>query len=87
MDIRHIAGLAALHLDDDETEIYRRDMEAIMAMIDQLPEVSGDMLPDPSDAMLLREDLVADCPCTREALLQNAPQTRDGCVVVPKTVD
>ena len=87
MDIRHIADLAALHLNDREAHAYERDMERILKMIRQLPDTEEIPTPVSRRKMLLREDEAIPSSITQEDMLQNAPKVIDGCVVVPKTVE
>ena len=62
-------------------------MEKIVDMIQNLPQLdyTGALI-DPSNPMILREDTAAQ-HFKRDALMQNAPQTKAGCVVVPKVVE
>lgn len=87
MDIAHIAKLSRLHLEPEQLAKLERDMEAIVAMIDDLPNVKDTLSVDPSNVMRLREDIAEDNKYKREALLANAPSVQAGCLVVPKTVE
>ncbi len=88
IDVQHLAKLARLHLDDKEIEKFGRDMENIVAMVEGLPDTSGDASGlDPEHPMKLREDVISTEKITREELLSNAPKMQAGCVVVPKTVE
>ncbi len=87
IDIKHIAKLSRLKVSDDEVEKFEKEMQAIIQMIENLPQLdaSGPLI-DPSNPMKLRKDMV-DHPYRREDILKNAPQTQAGCVVVPKVVE
>ncbi len=87
IDIKHIAKLSRLKVSDDEVEKFEKEMQAIIQMIENLPQLdaSGALI-DPSNPMKLRKDVV-DHPYRREDILKNAPQTQAGCVVVPKVVE
>lgn len=87
IDIKHIAKLARLRIEDDKLEKFEKDMEAIVAMVDRLPETEGELTLDPDNAMVLREDKSVTNKFRREELLANAPQVQAGCLVVPKTVE
>lgn len=87
IDIKHIAKLARLRIEDDKLEKFEKDMEAIVAMVDRLPETEGELTLDPDNAMVLREDKAVTNKFRREELLANAPQVQAGCLVVPKTVE
>ncbi len=85
-DIRHIARLARLRLEDGEIETLCAQMEQIMEMVSSIPaldeEASGLV---PADPMALRGDEVTPS-MPREEILANAPQQEAGCFVVPRFV-
>lgn len=87
IDIMHIAKLARLKIGADEAEKFERQMQDIIGMVEQIPELTDDCADvDPTHPMELRCDEIR--PSTkREELLKNAPQVQAGCVVVPKTVE
>ena len=70
IDIKHIAKLARLRIEDD-----------------QLPDIQDEMTLDPDNPMILRKDVAVQDKFTRQELMQNAPQVKAGCLVVPKTVE
>lgn len=87
IDVRHIAKLSRLRLEEDEAERFEREMLSIVSMVENIPplEDTGALI-DPEHPMELRDDVPA-ARMKRELLLQNAPQTQAGCVVVPKVVE
>lgn len=88
IDVKHLAKLARLRIEDDKLAKFEKDMESIVAMVEQLPEVSDDASGlDPEHPMKLREDVEGKDKLTRNELLANAPKMQAGCVVVPKTVE
>lgn len=87
IDIRHIAKLSRLSIGEDQVERFQREMENIVAMVERLPAVENQTLGvDPADGMELRKDEIRPS-LRREVVLQNAPQSAAGCIVVPKTVE
>ena len=87
IDIRHIAKLSRLSIEEDKLERFQREMENIVAMVEKLPAVENQTLAvDPADRMELRKDEVRPS-LRRELVLMNAPQSAAGCIVVPKTVE
>ena len=87
IDIRHIAKLSRLSIGEDQVERFQREMENIVAMVEKLPPVENQTLGvDPADGMELRRDEIRPS-LRREVVLQNAPQSAAGCIVVPKTVE
>lgn len=86
IDVRHTAALAKLRLDEDKIEQFAAQMQDIVSMVEQLPEIDSELtLADRSNPMLLRADEIGPS-LTRDELLGNAPQKQAGCIVVPKTV-
>lgn len=87
IDIKHIAKLSRLKVDDSEIEKFEKDMENIVSMIENLSDLedTGSLL-DKDNSMVLRED-VAQNNFKRDELMQNAPEIKAGCVVVPKVVE
>ena len=87
IDIKHIAKLSRLRIEDDKLEKFEKDMESIVNMVDRLPDVEGTLYLNPKDTMTLREDKAVTDKFKREELLKNAPEVQAGCLVVPKTVE
>lgn len=88
IDIRHIAKLSRLKIEDDKLEKFEKDMETIVNMVDDMPNVDGTLdLLDEENPMTLREDKAVTDKFRREELLANAPEVQAGCLVVPKTVE
>lgn len=87
IDLDKVAQLARLSIDPEKREMFEQQMQAIVAMVENLPQMEEDYAGvDPAHPMRLREDVVRPS-LRREAILANAPQTQAGCVVVPKTVE
>lgn len=87
IDIKHVAKLSRLRIEDDKLEKFEKDMESIVNMVDKLPDVEGTLDLNPKDTMTLREDKAITDKFKREELLKNAPEVQAGCLVVPKTVE
>ena len=87
IDIRHIAKLARLKVDDSQIEKIEAQMQSIVDMVEDLPDVEEDLIVDPNNAMELRKDVAVPNKFTREELTKNAPNIKAGCFVVPKTVE
>jgi aspartyl-tRNA(Asn)/glutamyl-tRNA(Gln) amidotransferase subunit C len=87
IDIKHIARLARLHVDENEIKRFEHDMSGIVAMVEKLPEFDDTRIPlNEKDAMPFREDEISPS-MKREKILQNAPKVEAGCVVVPRIVE
>lgn len=87
IDIKHIAKLSRLRIEDDKLAKFEKDMEAIVAMVDRLPDIEEELTLDAKDAMPLRKDEAVPNKFTRDELIANAPEVQAGCLVVPKTVE
>ena len=87
IDIRHVAKLARLKIDDSELERYESEMSDIIRMVEAMPEINEELIIDPNNAMHLREDKLAEDKLSRDVMLKNAPKVVAGCVVVAKTVE
>lgn len=84
IDIKHIAKLSRLKLEDNQMEKFQKQMQDIVAMVELLPETAGSLNIDPANRMELRKDEIIPS-IRREALLANAPEIAAGCVAVPQT--
>ena len=87
IDIKHIAKLARLRIEDDQLDKFESEMENIVGMVEKLPDIQDEMTLDPDNPMILRKDVAVQDKFTRQELMQNAPQVKAGCLVVPKSVE
>lgn len=81
-EVRHVAELARVNLDDDEVEEFSAQFADILEYFDALddvPEVEAE-----SDLVnVMRPDEVRDS-LDREEALRNAPETEDGFFKGPR---
>ncbi|MBQ7757011.1 MAG: Asp-tRNA(Asn)/Glu-tRNA(Gln) amidotransferase subunit GatC [Oscillospiraceae bacterium] len=87
IDIKHIAKLSRLHIEDEKLSKFEADMQNIVDMVEKLPDINEELTLDENNAMTLREDKAVLNKYTRQELMQNAPSVKAGCLVVPKTVE
>ena len=87
IDIKHIAKLARLRIEDDQLDKFESEMQNIVGMVEKLPDIQDEMTLDPDNPMILRKDVAVQDKFTRQEIMQNAPQVKAGCLVVPKTVE
>lgn len=93
--IEYVGILAKLELNDEEKERAKKDMGSMLDYIDRLNELDTTGVEPMSHVFpvnnVFREDVVtADDDAAmenRDNILKNAPESRDGSFVVPKTVD
>lgn len=88
--IEYVAALAKLDLSGEEKEKARKDLGSILSYMDTMNELDTDHIEPLSHVFpirnVFREDVVVNEP-NREILLSNAPASKDGCFMVPKTVE
>ena len=86
-DVRKVAKLARLELPEDQIETYTDQLEEILSYVDQLQEINTENIPPTTRAVevvnAMREDLV-EVNCSREDLLNQAPQWEGDFFRVPK---
>lgn len=85
IDVKRIANLAKLQLDDAQIPALEQQMKDILGMVEDLPELDDAITVDASNAMVLRPDEIMPS-LARDEVLANAPKKQAGCIVVPKTV-
>ena len=88
--IEYVGILAKLELSEEEKAQARQDMAKMLEYIDKLNELDTDGVEPMSHVFsvsnVFREDVVTNMD-ERTVILGNAPVKRDGCFVVPKTVE
>ena len=86
-DVRHVAKLARIGLDDEELDRYRADLGGILEHIGRIAELDLRGVPPTSHPLDLVNELGDDVPwesCLRGVLLQLAPDPApDGFRVPP----
>jgi len=89
-DIKSIAHLARLGLDENSLEPLAADLSTMLTLVEQLQAVdTKDVEPmaHPANAeLLLRDDEVSE-PNQRETLQAPAPSTEDGYFLVPRVIE
>ncbi len=87
--IEYVGILAKLELSGEERERAEKDMGRMLDYIDKLSELDTEGVEPMTHVFpvqnVFREDIVTNSD-TREQLLSNAPEQKDGMFVVPKTV-
>ena len=88
--IEYVGILAKLELSDEEKEQAKKDMANMLDYIDTLNELDTSGVEPMSHVFpvnnVFREDVVTNGD-DREEILANAPEAKEGAVVVPKTFD
>jgi len=88
-DVQHVAKLARLELTESDITTFVDQIGDILDHVDSLKKVDTHGVVGTSHAISLtnafRDDAVSQ-PANREESLANAPQSEDGCFVVPKII-
>lgn len=88
--IEYVGILAKLELSDEEKEAAKKDMGRMLDYIDKLSELDTKGVEPMSHVFpvnnVFREDVVTNGD-TRDEILRNAPEEKDGMFVVPRTFD
>lgn len=90
-EVRYVAGLANLKLDDGEVARFRADLDGILEHMDKLNEVDTAGVEPMAQVLFeqaagLRDDAI-ETPLGSEIGLANAPQRGPGYFKVPKVVE
>lgn len=87
--IEYVGILAKLELSNDEKEQAKKDMGRMLDYIDKLNELDTDGVEPVSHIFpvnnVFREDEIQNGD-GREITLENAPEKKEDCFVVPKTI-
>lgn len=89
-EVRHVARLARIHLEDDQVEHLRQDLESILTYVDQLAELDlSDVKPTAGagdlEAVMRPDEVIKTLD--RQQVLANAPEQEDGMFRVPRIVE
>ena len=89
-EVRKVALLARLELTDEEIERQGKNLNALLLQFEQLQELDVSGIEPTSHSVpvynVMREDVVRPS-LSREQALANAPESRDGCFIVPRIVE
>ncbi|MDT8282772.1 MAG: Asp-tRNA(Asn)/Glu-tRNA(Gln) amidotransferase subunit GatC [Gammaproteobacteria bacterium] len=89
-EVKKIARLAALNVDDADIQSYATNLSNILQLVEQMNAVDTTgvtPMSHPFDAVQrLREDVVTE-PDRREEFQAIAPKTQDGLYLVPKVLE
>ncbi|MEG0254508.1 MAG: Asp-tRNA(Asn)/Glu-tRNA(Gln) amidotransferase subunit GatC [Vagococcus sp.] len=89
-EVKRVAHLSKLSVDDNELEMFTTQMGNIIEMVEQLESVDTKGVPFTSNVAsemtVLREDIVIQSE-TRDELMKNVPESKDGFIKVPAIMD
>ena len=89
-EVKYVANLAKLYVDETEAEKLTGEMESIINFANMLSEIDTENIAPTNHAMkvqnVFREDVVKES-YSQEDILKNAPSQEGGCYLVPKVVE
>ena len=88
--IRHVANLARLEFNEEETQHFTEQLTRILDYIGKLNELDTDEVPPTSHIHPLHNITKPDVVKTslpRDAVLANAPEPEEGYFGVPRVID
>lgn len=89
-DVKKIAHLARLAIDEQDIPAMAKDLSNILNLVEKMNQVDTSQVKPLSHAydavQPLREDEVTEIN-QRDVFLQNAPQTAAGLYIVPKVIE
>lgn len=88
--VRRIGRLARIHIDEDQVEPYREELNAILGFVEQLNEVDVEGVEPMTSVMPMilrrRDDKITDGD-QADKVVANAPLSEDNFFMVPKVVE
>jgi len=89
-EMRHLAELSSLAMDDKELMARKTDLEQILKYVDQLSELDTDNI-EPTYSVagqenVWREDEIIDYGVKGEELVALRPDSKDNMIKVPKVL-
>ena len=89
-EVLYVARLARLDLEADAIDTFAGQIDEILGYIEKLNQVNTAGIQPTSPAISLTNAFREDeqrAHLDRERVLTNAPETEEGCFVVPKIID
>lgn len=89
--LKKLAQLSALSVSDDEAVTLQKDLTEILGYVEQLSSVNTEDV-EPTYYVhglntVTRPDEIQDSGVTQDELLKNAPEKKDGSIVVPRVLE
>jgi aspartyl-tRNA(Asn)/glutamyl-tRNA(Gln) amidotransferase subunit C len=88
--VRRIARLARIAVDDQQVAAMEKELNALLAWVEQLSEVDVTGVPPMTSVVAhrlkMRDDIISDGE-RADDILKNAPQSENGFFLVPKVVE
>ena len=89
-DVKKLADLSKIALSESELEQYKKEIESILAFVEQLNEIDTEGVEETSQVTGLenatRQDAIHDYGVTPEALLANTPAVEKNQIKVKRVL-
>jgi aspartyl-tRNA(Asn)/glutamyl-tRNA(Gln) amidotransferase subunit C len=88
--VKHVAELAKLKLTDEEVDLFRGQLSAVLENVDRLDELDTESIPPTAGVLPLRNIMRPDqvrASFPRDLMLENAPDAEEGFVKVKVVLD
>jgi aspartyl-tRNA(Asn)/glutamyl-tRNA(Gln) amidotransferase subunit C len=89
-DVEYIAKLARIDLEEKDIDKYQKELSSILDFVSKLQKVDTDSIKPLSSVAginnITRQDLITN-KNNKEALLKNAPKTKNGSIVTNKVLE
>ena len=90
-DIKHLAQLARLHLDDEQVDTYAKQFDEIVGYVDKIKEFSveedsSNQFERDEHSNIFREDIVSSYQ-NPEQIINESPEHQDNFVKVKKILN
>jgi aspartyl-tRNA(Asn)/glutamyl-tRNA(Gln) amidotransferase subunit C len=87
--VEYLARLSRLALTEEEVPVYERQLTDILGLMEKLSTIDVSGVPDTVHVLGQTNVFRPDEPApslSRDDVLANAPETRDGCFAVPRVI-
>jgi aspartyl-tRNA(Asn)/glutamyl-tRNA(Gln) amidotransferase subunit C len=87
--VEYLAKLSRLELSESEIPLYEKQLSDIVALMEELKAIDVSSVPETAQVLEVTNVFRPDEPAPsypRDALLEGAPEARDGCFAVPKII-
>lgn len=88
--VKHVANLARLAITDEETEMFTKQLDAIITYFEELNKLDTEGVKPTTHVLPMKNVLREDVPekgLPVEEVLKNAPDHQDGQIRVPATFE
>ncbi|MBS4191844.1 Asp-tRNA(Asn)/Glu-tRNA(Gln) amidotransferase subunit GatC [Bacillus sp. FJAT-49705] len=88
--VKHVANLARLAITEEEAEMFKKQLDAMISFAEELNEINTDHVEPTSHVLDMKNVMREDKPqkgLPQSEVLKNAPEHQDGQVKVPSIIE